>query len=369
VDKPGAPAAPDRLQPGSVWGGVPRNLTFTVLERQGERFKARLEVGKQVREVNGTITDGRLRWAARDVKVLKGTPGYDHEGEIKGDEVAMTGLNPGGLLNRFKLKLKKSLPQIETVTNSIGMSLRLIPAGGFVMGSSEIGVDTRADETPQHRVQITRPFYLGATEVTQGQYRAVTGQNPSRFKGQDDLRVEQVSWVDAVKYCNALSRAEGFPAYYTADGPNLVVPDWKGTGYRLPTEAEWEYACRAGSLTLFNFGDDPTRLGGSAWFQDNSGKQTHPVGQKPSNAFGLFDMHGNVWEWCSDGYDPGFYQRTKEADPVCPYRPGSSSVMRGGCWDDYNPLGARSAKRGKWPANSRSNVLGFRIARGQQVAR
>jgi formylglycine-generating enzyme required for sulfatase activity len=321
-------------------------------------------VGKQVREVNGTIKDGRIHWLARDDKVIAGTRGDDHEGEIKGDEVAMTRSKPGGSPSYFKLRLKKSVPQIETVTNSVGMALRLIPAGGFVMGSPEPGFDTHADETPQHRVQITRAFYLGATEVTQGQYKAVTGQNPSHFKGPDDLPVEKVSWIDAVKYCNALSRAEGLPLYYKADGPNLVVPDWKGTGYRLPTEAEWEYACRAGSPTLFNFGDDPARLGGSAWFRDNSGDQTHPVGQKPSNAFGLFDMHGNVFEWCSDGYDPGFYARSQEADPVCPLPPGSLRVMRGGCWVDF-PLVTRSAHRGRSPQGNRSNLLGFRVARSQ----
>src|SRR5262249_18504999 len=160
---------------------------------------------------------------------------------------------------------------------------------------------------PQHRVRITRPFYLGVTEVTQGQYQAVMGENPSQFKTSDDLPVDNVSWFDAVKFCDRLSERENRKPCYLIDGDQVSITG--GNGYRLPTEAEWEYACRAGSATAFGFGDDEARLGGLAWFSGNSGGKTHPVAQRQANAFGLYDMHGNVWEWCWDAYDADYYKR------------------------------------------------------------
>jgi formylglycine-generating enzyme required for sulfatase activity len=219
-------------------------------------------------------------------------------------------------------------------------------------------------ERPRHRVRITRPFYLGVTEVTQGQYRAVTRRSPSTFKGSDDLPVENLSWLDAVNFCNALSRAEDLPLFYHVEGKKVSVPDWKGPGYRLPTEAEWEYACRAKSPALYSFGDDPARLDEYAWFRGNSKKQTHPVGQKQPNAFGLFDMHGNVWEWCSDGFDSRFYKRSPVDDPVCPFEEAEEAefrVIRGGDWDCVPQL-CRSASRSTFE-------LGYGFGFGLRVAR
>jgi hypothetical protein len=158
----------------------------------------------------------------------------------------------------------------KPITNTIGMKLVLISAGEFLMGSPESDTDASAYEKPQHRVRITRPFYLGVTEVTQGQYQAVTGANPSHFKGSGDLPVETVSWLDAINYCNGLSRKEGLTPFYRVQGETVEVPDWNGTGYRLPTEAEWEYACRAGSTTRYSFGDDAAGLGAFAWYSGNS---------------------------------------------------------------------------------------------------
>jgi formylglycine-generating enzyme required for sulfatase activity len=222
-------------------------------------------------------------------------------------------------------------------------------------------------------VRITRPFYLGVTEVTQAQYQAVMGLNPSDFSASGGQRdavagqstanhpVERVSWFDAVRFCNALSAKEGLKPFYEIDGNAVRVSDWNGPGYRLPTEAEWEYACRAGSATAFGFGDDETRLGDFAWFIGNSGGKTHPVGQKGPNALGLYDMHGNVWEWCWDGYDEQYFAPSPVEDPSGPPKT-ALRVIRGGCWR-LAPLRARSACRLRNPPGNRVYVLGFRVAR------
>jgi formylglycine-generating enzyme required for sulfatase activity len=235
--------------------------------------------------------------------------------------------------------------------NTIGMKLVLIPAGEFLMGSPDSDKDAQADEKPQHRVRITRPFYLGAYEVTQGQFQAVTGMNPSRFKGSDDLPMECVSWEDAMAFCSRLNELE--------------KGQLQGEIYRLPTEAEWEYACRAGTSTRFGFGDDEGALGEYAWFAGNrDGKQHHPVGQKRPNAWGLYDMHGNVLEWCWDWYEWKYYVNLPGTDPS-----GASGswgrVCRGGSWvwwSDY-PRFCRVAYRNANTPGCRLDCLGFRVAR------
>jgi formylglycine-generating enzyme required for sulfatase activity len=245
----------------------------------------------------------------------------------------------------------------KVIKNSIGMRLVLVPAGEFLMGSPNSDKDAETDENPPHRVLITRPFYLGATEVTQDQYRAVTGANPSYFRGSDDLPVENVSWDEAVAFCNRLSEREGLKPYYESGtwGPS------GGDGYRLPTEAEWEYACRAGSRARFNFGDNEANLGEYAWFERNSYGKTHPVGHKRPNAFGLYDMHGNVWEWCWDGYEKTYYANSPGADPPGPSQ-AAHRVIRGGSWSRYQLL-CRSARRNWKGPDLGDNFLGFRVAR------
>ena len=238
----------------------------------------------------------------------------------------------------------------KTITNSIGMKLVLIPKGTFMMGSPESEERRRNDET-QHQVTISKDYYLGVTEVTQGQYEKVMGTNPIYFlkrvirKSDSSMYpVEQVSWGDAVEFCKKLSD----------------LPEEKAAGrvYRLPTEAEWEYACRAGSKTAYSFGESSESLGDYAWVEGNSNKQTHPVGEKKANAWGLYDMHGNVWEWCSDWL--GEYPKGAVSDPVGP-REGSIRVIRGGGWSGGAAL-CRSAIRGWCNPSFRKGYYGFRVA-------
>jgi len=252
--------------------------------------------------------------------------------------------------------------QVEVLVNSIGMKLKRIPAGNFLMGELPEETNAGKDERPQHRVTITKPFYLGVHEVTQNEYKQVMAHNPSKFQDSDQQPVEQVSWLDAVKFCNKLSEREDRKPCYRIDGDDVTITS--GNGYRLPTEAEWEYGCRAGSSTRYPFGDDENQLGRYAWYDKNSGDKAHPVGQKLPNAWGLYDMLGNVWEWCADGYDGEYYASSPAVDP-----PGASKaslrVFRGGCWF-FNPGGCRPAVRGGFTPESRSYYLGFRVAAVQE---
>jgi formylglycine-generating enzyme required for sulfatase activity len=213
--------------------------------------------------------------------------------------------------------------------------------------------------------------------VTQEEYQAVTGKNPSWFSsgggGKDkvtgrptgQLPVEQVSWHDAVRFCNAPSEKGGLKAYYDIVGNDVTILEIKGSGYRLPTEAEWEYACRARTITKFPFGDDPSELGNHGWYSGNSGQAAHPVGLKRANAFGLHDMHGNVWEWCFDRYSDKYYSQSPTVDPQGPDELGAAyRVIRGGCWFQDTRF-CRSADRFCYTPDVRYVSLGFRVARVQ----
>jgi len=203
-----------------------------------------------------------------------------------------------------------------------GGEMVLVSGGEFVMGDAA----GRPNETP-HPVKIS-PFYLDKCPVTQEIYEKVMRSNPSKRKGGKNP-VEQVQWTDAARFCNWCSALEGLTPCYD---PKTWKCDFEANGYRLPTEAEWEYACRAGSRTKYCFGDAASELSRYAWFKDNSGGSTHPVGQKTANAWGLFDMHGNVWEWCNDFYREDYYARSPVQDPRGP-ETGKTRVLRGGAWD------------------------------------
>jgi len=253
----------------------------------------------------------------------------------------------------------------ELVTNSIGTRLKLIPAGSFLRGAT-LNDNGSDDEKPQRKVTITRPYYLGVYEVTQYEYRQVMNDNPSKFKDSELLPVEQVSWLDAVKFCNKLSERERRKPYYKIEGDSVTVLG--GNGYRLPTEAEWEYACRAPqspeTATKHPFGDNDDDLSSYAWFDKNSENKTHPVGQKKPNRWGLYDMQGNVWEWCQDWYSANYYTFAPENDPPGPAS-ASYRVFRGGCWN-YSPGLCRPADRDRDEPEYRNRNLGFRLAADQQ---
>jgi formylglycine-generating enzyme required for sulfatase activity len=242
-----------------------------------------------------------------------------------------------------------------------------IDGGTFIMGSPENEPERFFNET-QHQVTLTKGFYMGKYPVTQTQYSAIMGSNPSFHNGkeiQGNLPVEQVSWYDAIVFCNKLSMKEGLSPAYRINGstdpavwgrvPAGSNPTWNAVeivananGYRLPTEAQWEYACRAETTTAYNTGD--TISDNTGWYIVNSGNVTHEVGLKPPNAWGLYDMHGNVWEWCWDWYETT-YPSEAQTDPSGSATPKSFRVLRGGfatasirymrsaCRYTYNPAG------------------------------
>ena len=222
-----------------------------------------------------------------------------------------------------------------------------IPAGRFTMGSPANEQDRHADEGPQMIVTLTRGFFMGSREVTQGEYQVVVGGNPSFFTGDLNLPVEQVSWIDATDYSGRLTEQER-----TAGRLPL------GWVYRLPTEAEWEYAARAGTTTRFSFGDDLGYglLGQYAWYGDNSGNTIHAVAGKRPNRWGLYDMNGNVWEWCSDWH--GNYPGGTVKDPHGAAT-GEERIIRGCSWDN-GAANCRSAGRNSVGPDSRINDVGFR---------
>ncbi len=257
------------------------------------------------------------------------------------------------------------LAQPVALTNSIGLALALIPPGAFTMGSPETEVK-RSSEEAQHRVRLSRPYYLGTCPVTQGEFERLMGGNPSywspwgyrRKRGVDvdtsRFPVERVSWFDAIEFCKRLS--------------DLPAEQAAGRTYRLATEAEWEYACRAGTTTPFHFGNvlDGTQanmFGGAPYGTDKKGPYLNRpanAGTYPANAFGLYDMHGNIWEWCADWYDTGTYTNMTPADPTGPAQ-GEARVIRGGAWR-FSAEWCRSASRYGYDPRIRAYDVGFRVA-------
>lgn len=246
-------------------------------------------------------------------------------------------------LRRFEKK--KLRPNSKTFTNSIGMKFVLIPSGDFLMGCTHGDSQCDDDETPRHKVKITKAFYMTQYEVTQKQWKKIMGNNPSYFKG-DNLPVERVSWDDAKRFINKLNKKE------------------HRRNYRLPTEAEWEYAARGNqhgsrwsAQKKYYWGNKFNKR--YAWYWGNSNKRTHVVGKKYPNGFGLYDMLGNVWEWCEDSYDEYYYLKSPTKNPVNK-KFYNYKVLRGGSWFN-NSKYLRASNRVKINSNLRISDDGFRV--------
>jgi formylglycine-generating enzyme required for sulfatase activity len=216
-----------------------------------------------------------------------------------------------------------------------------LPGGQFPMGSPDTDEMARDNEKPQRLVTVAG-FRIAVTPVTLGLYNQVM-QNEPVPEEQARLPVADVTWYDAVEFCNRLSAREGYRPCYRRRLKRWLC-DWRADGYRLPTEAEWEYACRAGSTTRYAFGDDPARLGDYAWFADNAAGRTHEVAQKRPNGWGLHDMHGNVWEWCWDGYKLYSLWRARNLNDLRQFFSPPYRVVRGGSFY-FSPEDLRSANR------------------------
>jgi formylglycine-generating enzyme required for sulfatase activity len=312
-------------------------------------FVERSSDPEDLRDFLKAYPDGRFAPAARlKLKYIEG----QQAGETKSPLSQPTTAKPpppqpgGGTQVAGGADPPASQPEVplpKTLRNSIGMEFVLIPAGEFQMGSN----DGEQDENPVHRVRISKAFYLGTYEVTQGQWQAVMGNNPSYFRGDPNLPVDRAPWDDVQEFIHKLNAKEG------------------STKYRLPTEAEWEYAARAGSTTVYSFGNNSSQLGKYVWYDSNAESKTHPVGQKKPNAWGLYDMYGNVWEWVQDWYSssyrPPYGLEIVTYDPKGP-RSGSYRVRRGGGGSDVARY-CRSANRNFSPPGYGGVFFGFRLLR------
>jgi formylglycine-generating enzyme required for sulfatase activity len=323
---------------------VPANAALK--QAAGARWRARVEAAMSDRD-----WDGALKTAAAAMVI---------DAESSKWLGAAISSRPGGLsaipvevFKRLPPAALAALPQAALATipaaalaslpplrNSIGIDLKLLPAGTFTMGEQGGG----SDETP-HEVTLTRAFYIGVYEVTNAQWERVMGSLPSHWK-EADRPVETVNWEEAIEFCRRLSA--------------LPKEEQAGRVYRLPTEAEWEYACRAGSTTRYFFGDNESEFGDYAWFRTNSGDQTHSVGKKKPNAWGLYDMHGNVFEWCNDWY--GDYAKSAAAELSTPSM-DSRRGCRGGSW--YHAAGYGPVRE---DPSQRYRTLGFRLALSPSAA-
>ncbi len=267
-------------------------------------------------------------------------------------------VSPGIQAGTSEEKAQDSLvaPSLRAGTSEVTPpSMIKVSGGSFQMGS----IDGKDDEQPVHKVTVSS-FWIGKHEVTQAEWYEVMGSNPSSWKG-DNLPVEQVSWYDAVDYCNQRSKKEGLTPCYSGSGESITC-NWNANGYRLPTEAEWEFAARGGVMSKGYIYSGSNDLGSVAWFNGNSGYQTHSVGGKSANELGIQDMSGNVWEWCWDWYDEGYYAKTPGSDPTGAGS-GSYRVLRGGSWDYYGGNYCRVAIRGGNGPDNRNDDYGLRLAR------
>jgi formylglycine-generating enzyme required for sulfatase activity len=250
---------------------------------------------------------------------------------------------------------------VAIVTRS-GVAMVSLPGGEFIMGSNK----GNADEAPAHKVRISA-FLIDKYEVTHEMFRKAQLPNPSRWQDNPNKPVERVRWRDAKQYCNERSLLEGLKPCYDEKTADWDC-DYAANGYRLPTEAEWEYACRAGEDGPYDFGQ-PDKLRQYAWFADNGAEKTHPVGEKKPNRWGIFDLYGNVSEWCEDVYTPTYYKESALMDPHGPPNPGKDvkRVMRGGSWKASADMCRAAFRQGQQTGDSDAcfftDYCGFRCVR------
>ncbi|MBN2137528.1 MAG: SUMF1/EgtB/PvdO family nonheme iron enzyme [Sedimentisphaerales bacterium] len=253
-------------------------------------------------------------------------------------------------------RAKETAVAPRIITTKTGVQMVAIPGGNFLMGSDK----GNADESPAHKVRLN-PFLMDRFEVVQAEFKKREISDPSHFKDPNGP-LDQINWTDAAIYCNERSLAEGLELCYDEQTWEC---DFEADGYRLPTEAEWEYACRAGTSSRYSFGNNSSQLKAYAWFADNSSKKTHPVGSKKPNPWGLYDMHGNVAEWCNDFYGKDYYARSDANDPKGPAK-GAERVLRGGAWNSKAEA-CRSTYRSSDPSLDdtclANDAIGFRCVR------
>jgi len=255
-------------------------------------------------------------------------------------------------------RIRDTVNKPDVTTTKTGIEMVAIPAGWFLMGDDK----GAADERPAHKVWISA-FWIDKYEVMQEEFRKYQLPDPSHFKNPRNP-LERINWTDAALYCNDRSRAEGLEPCYDEQTWQC---NFEANGFRLPTEAEWEYACRAGTTTRYSFGNDVRKLKTCAWFVKNSSEKTHPVGQKKPNPWGLYDMHGNVTEWCNDYYSESYYKQGPDKDPKGPAA-GEEKVFRGGAWN-LGSVACRSSYRASDPSLNdtclANDSIGFRCVRSE----
>ena len=257
-------------------------------------------------------------------------------------------------------RVNDSAKPAEVITTKSGVEMVVIPEGWFEMGSN----NGQSDEAPAHKVWISS-FVMDKYEVPQKEFRKHQISDPSHFKDPNNP-LNQMNWTDAAMYCNDRSYSEGLEECYDEKTWDC---NFQANGYRLPTEAEWEYACRAGTQTEYSFGNNSRQLAAYAWYEGNSSKKAHEIGQKKPNPWGLYDMHGNISEWCNDWYAPDYYKNSPERDPKGP-KTGKERVLRGGSWSSTTQS-CRSAYRASDPSLDdtclSSDTIGFRCVRNVPV--